>query len=489
MHIIVIALYVLSMTGILLYCLLQLCLTFSYLKSKRSITPLPNPDDTFTPFVTVQLPVFNEKYVIERLIKSVIAFNYPKESYEIQILDDSDDETTAIAAELASKFSAEGYNIHHIMRSTRTGYKAGALEYGLQLAKGEFIAIFDADFIPDPTFLSATVSFFKDPQIGVVQSRWEHLNKNYSILTQIQAFAIDVHFSVEQQGRNAAGYFINFNGTAGIWRRSAIIDAGGWSAETLTEDLDLSYRAQMKGWKFKYLENLLSPAELPSEMLGYKSQQFRWNKGGAETAVKILPVLLRQNLPSSIKLHAFGHLLNSSVYLLVLAAILLSIPVLYFVEQYFLQDIFVYLSIFFLATIATAFVFFIALYSTIINKKNAILYYILFFPVFLSVNMGLSLHNAMAVAKGLAGFKTPFIRTPKFNILNGSDRWQEKTYSFRKIEILTGLEAILGLYFLYGIYLGITTDNYGMMPVHILASIGFLTVFYYSVKHAITAKK
>ncbi|HEX2899523.1 MAG TPA: cellulose synthase family protein, partial [Bacteroidia bacterium] len=319
MGIALLVIYFSALTFILMYSGVQVHLAILYtrfqkrLKKEHEALPaMPAGQDW--PKVTVQLPIFNEMYVVERLIDAVAAFDYPADRLEVQLLDDSTDETVEITAQKVAEWKAKGLDIVHVHRSNRQGFKAGALKEGLMLAKGEFIAIFDADFLPHPDFLKKTIPHFQDARIGVVQTRWEHINRNYSILTKLQAFALDAHFSVEQQGRNSMGYFINFNGTAGVWRRKAIDDAGGWESDTLTEDLDLSYRAQLKGWKFKFLENLDSPAELPAAMGAVKSQQFRWTKGAAETARKNLGKVLHAKLPLGTKIHATFHLLNSMLF-------------------------------------------------------------------------------------------------------------------------------------------------------------------------------
>jgi len=276
------------------------------------------PADYVWPMVTVQLPLYNEQYVVERLIDTIAEFDYPKDRFEIHILDDSTDETLDIVKRKVEEYKAKGFQIEQILRTVRQGYKAGALKDGTVFAKGEFLAIFDADFMPKPDFLKKTVPFFQDPKVGVVQTRWEHINQNYSLITKLQALQLNVHFTVEQVGRMQGDYFLQFNGTAGVWRKSTIEDAGGWEADTLTEDLDLSIRAQMKGWKIKFLEEIGSPAELPAEMNALKSQQFRWMKGGAETARKMLPTLWKsKDLTTRQKIHATQHLFASSVFLFV----------------------------------------------------------------------------------------------------------------------------------------------------------------------------
>lgn len=479
---VVFALYIIAMTGILAYCLLQLSLAFKYLKYRKGPQQQSPPIQSF-PLVTVQLPIFNEYYVVERLMSAVARLDYPKDKMEIQVLDDSTDETQDRLKSICDRMAEEGFDIRHIHRENREGYKAGALQEGMEQCKGSYIAIFDADFVPNPDFLQKTIPWFQNESTGVVQTRWLHLNQDFSLLTRIQAFAIDVHFTVEQSGRNTSGYFINFNGTAGVWRKQCIVDAGGWSADTLTEDLDLSYRAQLKGWKFKYLQEVGTPAELPAEINGYKSQQFRWNKGGAETAKKMIPQLLKSaSLPGQ-KLHGIMHLLNSSVYICILAAALLSVPMLWVAETLFSEQFFLYLSVFLVATIATAMVFFIALYSSIDNKKKALPYYAQLFPLFLAVNLGLSWHNAIAVLKGYRGRKSAFIRTPKFNIVTSQDDWRKKRYAASKLGSQTYLEGMITLYFIAGIAMGIYYQNFGMLLFHLLAAFGFATIFYQTVKH------
>jgi cellulose synthase/poly-beta-1,6-N-acetylglucosamine synthase-like glycosyltransferase len=483
--------YLLSMFGILAYCLLQLSLAVIYLKKKpayeikRKTKPL---DIKNAPHVTIQLPIYNELYVVDRLLNTIAAIDYPKDKLEIQVLDDSTDETVEKVAGLVKIIRENGLDIQHVRREKRTGYKAGALHEGLKTAKGEFIAIFDADFIPDSQFLMKTIPFFDDSKIGVVQTKWQHINQDYSILTKIQALALDVHFSIEQTGRNKSGYFINFNGTAGVWRKETIRDAGGWSADTLTEDLDLSYRAQLHGWNFLYLEQVPSPAELPAEINGYKSQQFRWNKGGAETAKKIIPKLFRSKQPFLVKLHGTVHLLNSSVYLCIITAIVLSVPMVWFVKVKLSEEFYLYLSFFLLATLATIIVFFIAFYQNVLRKKGAFLKFLVLFPVFLSLNIGMSLHNALAVIKGYFGKKTPFVRTPKFNINSMDDSWKKKKYDVRHFNVLVLIEGLLGVYFITGIWLAWQYGNYGMTFIHVLASIGFVTIFYYSIKQNVFGK-
>ena len=376
---------------------------------------------------------------------------------------------------------ATGLDIQHIRRPDRVGFKAGALQFGLEMAKGEFIAIFDADFLPKPDFLQKTVPHFQDEGIGLVQTRWGHVNQDYSMLTRLQAFGLDAHFSVEQGGRSEAGSFINFNGTAGIWRKTCIYDAGGWSADTLTEDLDLSYRAQLKKWKFHYLEDVVAPAELPIIMPAIKSQQFRWNKGAAETAKKNLGKVLRSEIGFMNKVHAVFHLFNSSIFVCLLVAALMSIPMLFVKEanpEYGL--LFDLGSIFLIGFFSISYFYWIATKN--IHPENSFKYFSSIFPVFLTVSMGLSLHNAFAVLEGLFGVKTAFIRTPKFNITTASDSWEGNKYVKLNLNWLTIIEGLLCLYFVFGIVAGIYLWDLGLIIFHVMLAIGFAAVFYHSIK-------
>ena len=479
MEYIIIIPYSLSLLLIFLFSLGQLHLTWHYLRAGRQKKSTVKQLQVY-PKVTVQLPVYNERYVVQRLIDAVCMFDYPKAKLEVQVLDDSTDETVEIIEEKVIEWRNQGINIKHIQRADRKGFKAGALQHGLEISEGEFIAIFDADFLPQPDFLKQTLPVFEN-NTGVVQTRWGHLNKDYSLLTRLQAFGLDAHFSIEQTGRNHAGSFINFNGTGGVWRKSCIYDAGGWSADTLTEDLDLSYRAQMKGWKFKYLEDCVAPAELPVIMTAIKSQQYRWNKGAAETAKKNLWKVLRSPIKWTSKLHAVLHLFNSSVFVCLLLASILSIPMLFIKDAHpGLDVIFNFGSIFLIGFFSIGFFYWIATKQT--NPKGTGRYYINTFPIFLIVSMGLSLHNGIAVLEGLLGIKSPFIRTPKFNIKSKTDSWKGNIYIKPKVDFLTILEGVLSVYFMFGIAAGIYLDDWGLIIFHVMLVLGFASVFYYSIK-------
>jgi cellulose synthase/poly-beta-1,6-N-acetylglucosamine synthase-like glycosyltransferase len=482
----IISIYILALLFILLYSLSQANLVYNYLMHKRKSSTNKQSqvsDYKSLPYITVQLPVYNERYVVERLIDSVAVLNYPKDKLEIQVLDDSNDESIELIAQRITYWQGQGVDIVQLRREKRTGFKAGALAYGLSLAKGEFIAIFDADFVPNPDFLLQTVPHFEDEAIGMVQTRWEHLNRDYSILTQVQAFGLDAHFTIEQVGRNHGNHFINFNGTAGLWRKSCIIDAGNWQADTLTEDLDLSYRAQLKHWKFKYLENVASPAEIPPIMSAFKSQQYRWTKGGAEVARKQLKQVLQSDKPFSTKWHSLFHLLNSLVFVSIISSALLSVPML-FIKHSFpeYKILFVWASIFVLSFLIILVMYWIS--SGIHQKgKSSFKHYVQTFPMFLSIMMGLSLHNAIAAIEGYLGRKSPFIRTPKFN-LKKTHNWTDNAYLSSKLSALTLIEAMLSLYFLFGIYKALEWKDYGLLPFHIMLCLGFGMVSYYSLFHS-----
>lgn len=480
----VVVVYSLSLLYIFLFSLGQLHLTWVYLKSKDKKEAAPSFDVAFVPHVTVQLPVFNEKYVVERLIDAVSQFDYPKDKLEIQVLDDSTDETTQIILKKIESLRPQGLDIKLIHREDRQGFKAGALDEGHKVAKGEFIAIFDADFLPRPDFIRKTIPYFKENNIGVVQTRWGHINKNYSLLTQLQAFGLDAHFSIEQSARSASNSFINFNGTCGMWRKQCIEDAGGWSFDTLTEDLDLSYRAQLKGWKFKYLEEVETPGELPILMDAIKSQQYRWNKGGAETARKNFKKVFFSDIPFLNKTHAFFHLFNSSVFVCLLVAAILSVPMLYIKKSHpHIEWVFDLGIVFILGFLSITLFYWVS--TRRFYKANYSRFFLTLYPRFLMVSMGLSLHNGLAVLEGLIGHKTPFIRTPKFNVTLKSDSWKGNDYVKLKLSTVTILEGFLCLYFLFGIATGVYLKDVGLLFFHTMLMLGFGAVFYYSVKPAV----
>jgi cellulose synthase/poly-beta-1,6-N-acetylglucosamine synthase-like glycosyltransferase len=480
MDILITILYLLSLSYLFAFSMGQLHLTWIYIQAKKQKQPSSTSLTGF-PQVTIQLPIFNEKYVVERLLDATSKFDYPKEKLEIQVLDDSTDETTEIILKKLESIRHLALDIKLIHRKNRVGYKAGALDHGFQLAKGEFIAIFDADFIPSPDFLKKTLAYFQNQQVGVVQTRWGHLNKNYSFLTQLQAFGLDAHFSIEQTARSYADSFINFNGTCGIWRKTCIADAGGWSNDTLTEDLDLSYRAQLKGWKFNYLEEVETKGELPIVMSAIKSQQYRWNKGAAETARKNFGNVVRSALPIKNKIHAFFHLFNSSVFTSLLVAALLSVPMLFVKHRHPSVEWIFNVGIIFLAGFLSITLFYWVATKRF-NPTNRKTVFWKLYPSFLIVSMGLSLHNGLAVLEGLMGRKTPFIRTPKFNVTLKTDSWKNNSYIKNNFTWLNWAEGILCLYFITGLVIGIYLQDAGLLFFHAMLAIGFGSVFYYSVK-------
>jgi len=480
--IIIIVIYSTALLLIFLFSLAQLNLLINYLSFKRKNQDAPKfnlLDPKEIPYVTIQLPIFNEKYVMERLLDNIARLEYPRNMLEIQVLDDSTDDSVESTAAHVKRLKKTGLDIQHIRRENRVGFKAGALKEGLEIAKGEFIAIFDADFLPEPDWLKRTVVYFKDPEIGVVQTRWGHINRDYSTLTRIQALALDAHFTLEQVGRNSKGHFINFNGTAGIWRKECILDAGNWEGDTLTEDLDLSYRAQLKDWKFKYLEDVETPAELPVVMSAARSQQFRWNKGGAENFRKsIWSVLRARNISLTTKFHAIMHLFNSSMVLCVFSVSILSIPMLYIKNTYgHLNWIFEVNSFFIVSTL----IFFTCFWFTYKSIQGSgfdnFVDYIRLFFTFFSIALGLSLYNAIGVLEGHLGKRSEFVRTPKFNINNLTDTWKGNKYITNGLSPNTLVELGMMLYFLFGMYSAVPLNDYGLFPFHLMLFLGFGFVF------------
>lgn len=439
------------------------------------------------PVVTIQLPIFNERYVTERLIDAVCKIRYPRELLEIQVLDDSTDDTSEIAERKVNIEKKKGIDISFIHRKDRSGFKAGALEAGLKVAKGEFVAIFDADFIPPETFLENTINFFTDDKIGMVQTRWDHENRNYSILTECQSILLDGHFVLEHTARNRSGRFFNFNGTAGIWRKETIRDAGGWQHDTLTEDLDLSYRSQIKGWQFIYLPNITVPAELPVEMKAFKSQQFRWAKGSIQVFIKLFPTILRANLPFKVKLEAFFHLAANFAYLLMIV-LCFMMPVNIFFRYSTPVSDFKYLDlpIFFFATVSVFFFYFysefIVFKETASTKKRENRPAFFYIPFTIAIGIGLAVNNSKAVIDALRGKVTPFVRTPKYNVVSGESiknmanikKVSSNIYSFKGFDFTTLLELVFGIYFSLAVFFALYIKTYTSIPFLMLFQIGFL---------------
>ena len=484
---IIVILYGISILLLFFYSLAHFNLLLNYLKSKKSTDQsvqydLSNAGEV--PYVTIQLPIFNEKYVVERLLTTIAQMDYPKNRLEVQVLDDSTDDSVLETEVLIKQLSQSGLDIKHIKRSNRSGFKAGALKEGLGIAKGEFIAIFDADFVPQNDWLYKTIPYFKNPKIGVVQTRWGHLNRNYSVLTRIQAFALDAHFTLEQVGRNSKLHFINFNGTAGVWRKQCILDAGNWESDTLTEDLDLSYRAQLKNWEFKYLENVVTPAELPAIISATRSQQFRWNKGGAENFSKnATRVLQSKSIGFKTKAHGMLHLLNSTMFLAIFTMAVLSVPMLYIKNEFSQFEKVFDLLVFFVITSILFFISYWATYKSIHGGgfKN-FLTYIALFITFYTIAMGFSFHNSIAVLEGLWGKKSEFVRTPKLNIEGFKEKWKQNSYISDTISKNIIVEGILILYFIFAMYSAFRLNDYSLIALHLMLFLGFSFVFVKSIQ-------
>ncbi len=456
----------------------------SYMYS-RNKDKAPSPKGKFDklPFVTIQLPVFNEMYVVERLISSVCNIDYPKELLEIQVLDDSTDKTTEIARSCVEQFRDKGFNIECMHRESREGYKAGALREGLRSANGDLVAIFDADFMPPRDFLKKTVDYFVDPQVGMVQVRWGHVNQDYSTLTKSQSILLDGHFMIEQTARFNNGMFFNFNGTAGVIRKKCIESSGGWQHDTLTEDLDLSYRAQLNGWKLVYLKDSTADAELPVDMNAFKSQQHRWAKGGVQTAFKILPQICKnKDLPFRIKSEAFFHLFGNISYILLLVLLLLMFPMGFFWQSIAWHNL-VLFNLFAISAGTLSFAFFYALTVKEAHGHNW-LNYLKYVPVAISVGVGIAVNNSKAVVEAFLGKKSEFRRTPKFAVTSKNDNWRNKRSYVSSKEITSIIEITLGILFflqtLYAIYKG----YYGWIPFLVIIQFGFLYTGFLSIFHS-----
>jgi cellulose synthase/poly-beta-1,6-N-acetylglucosamine synthase-like glycosyltransferase len=451
---------------LLLYSLVEFSLLLNYLfRRKKHATKVWDE----LPHVTIQLPMFNESYVVERLIDRIAEMNYPKDKLEIQILDDSIDDTVEKAKRKVKFYQEQGLDIQYIQRTDRTGFKAGALDYGLKTAKGEFVAIFDADFLPSTEFLNDALPYFAHDKVGVVQSKWTYLNESYSFLTRLQTVVLNTHFTVEQGGRNKSGAFINFNGTAGIWRKECIADAGGWHADTLTEDLDLSFRAQIRHWEFKYVGEIESPSELPVTLPGYKVQQFRWSKGAAECARKNIPQLLKAKGTSFwAKWIGCFHLLNSSIYIIVLLFIILSYPMTLVIEN-LPADAWIYnlFPIFLTTNLILFSVFAGGNISSAKNKWLEIVRFPFIFIGFIVINMGISLYMVIGIMEGYMGKKSDFIRTPKFNITAKKETAKFDKYNRIQITPLLILEILLMAYGIFQLVLAIQSGN---VPIIVFAS-------------------
>ena len=468
--------YFVVMIILAMYGIHRYVLVYNFFKNRKRIAP-PPPEISEWPRVTVQLPIYNERYVIERLVDVVAQFDYPRELLDIQVLDDSTDETQEVARNCVERYQQLGLPISYIHRNNREGFKAGALQEGLKVARGEHIAIFDADFIPPADFLRNTVPYFADTKLAMVQTRWSYINRNYSKLTEVEAVLLDGHFVIEHSARYRSGLFFNFNGTAGIWRRAAIEDAGGWQHDTLTEDTDLSYRAQLRGWQFIYLPDIECPSELPVEMNAFKSQQARWAKGLMQTAKKIMPRVLRSNVPGVVKAEAFFHLTANISYplMVLLSMILLPAMIVRFYQGWF-QVLVIDLPLFIASTCSIS-SFYLAAERSIFPKtwKRTFLY----LPFIMAVGIGLSVRNAVAVLEAIFGVKSEFVRTPKYRVeagangSNGAGGWASKEYR-KKAGWMPWAEVGLGIYFAAAVVYAIEMENYATVPFLVLFVWGYL---------------
>src|SRR5256714_8007585 len=463
--------YMSVLIGLSAYGIHRYVIIYLFLKHrKRGVVPAGRFEEL--PKVTMQLPIFNEVYVVERLLKSVSEIDYPKDKLHIQVLDDSTDDTRELTASCVSELQSRGFDVELIHRTDRTGFKAGALETGLASTESAFVCILDADFVPKPDLLKRTIHFFTDPKVGMIQTRWGHLNRGYSLLTRVQAMFLDGHLLLEQTARSRSGRFFNFNGTAGLWRRSCIDQAGGWQHDTLTEDLDLSYRAQLAGWRFIFLPDVITPAELPVDMNGFKSQQHRWTKGSVQTCKKLLPTVWRSRLPFPIKLEATGHLMSNFAYLLLALLCVLLHPSTGGPQGGWLRTLLIDIPIF-LAASASVAVFYICAQREL--HPRTWMKEILFLPCLLALGIGLSLNNARAVLEALINHKSDFTRTPKYGIERRSQPWRSCKYRPLK-SLLPIAELGFAVYFAYFVWFAVVHRQFLSVPFLLMFQSGFLYV-------------
>ncbi|MBU0550302.1 glycosyltransferase family 2 protein [Myxococcota bacterium] len=448
-------------------------IAYLYYKHKKEKPQGLIDDNRPLPKVTIQLPVFNERYVVGRLIDHVCKIRYPAELLEIQVLDDSTDDTVELAREAVDRWHAKGVNIVHIHRTNRQGFKAGALQEGMAVAHGEFIAVFDADFIPPVDFLERTLPHFKHDGIGMVQTRWDHINRHYSLLTEAQSILLDGHFMIEHTARNRSGRFFNFNGTAGIWRKTCIQDAGGWEHDTLTEDLDLSYRAQMAGWRFVFLNDLLSPAEIPIEMTAFKTQQHRWAKGSIQVALKILPRILKSDLPRKVKFEAFIHLTSNVAYvMMIVLSLMMPFSLHIRIDHNWYQALLLDLPFFLGATFSVSVFYLIS--QVEVQKWDKWWQPVVYLPFVLALGIGLAVNNAKATLEALFGHESPFVRTPKLAIEDKQSNLSVRTPYRAGKNLLAYIELGLGLYYTYTVLYCLWAGLFLALPFMLLFQFGFL---------------
>ena len=463
--------YLSVLFGLSAYGIHRYFIIYLFLKNRnRQSVPAGQFDEL--PKVTMQLPIFNEVYVVQRLLRAVSELDYPKDRLQIQVLDDSTDDTREITSACAAELRARGLNVSLIHRVNRTGFKAGALARGLAEAEGEFVCILDADFVPEPDLLKRTIHFFTDPNVGMIQTRWGHLNRGYSLLTRVQAMFLDGHLLLEQTARSRSGRFFNFNGTAGLWRRTCIEQAGGWQHDTLTEDLDLSYRAQLAGWRFVFLPDVVTPAELPVDMNGFKSQQHRWTKGSIQTCKKLLPRIWKSKLPLPIKLEATGHLTSNFAYLLLACLCVLLHPSVGGPQPGWWRTVLIDIPIFLTASVSVA-VFYICAQREL--HPRGWLKEILLLPCLLALGVGLSLNNARAVVEAMFNHQSDFKRTPKYGIERRSQPWRTCKYMPLR-SLLPIAEMGFAVYFSYFVWFALVHGQFLSVPFLLMFQGGFLYV-------------
>jgi cellulose synthase/poly-beta-1,6-N-acetylglucosamine synthase-like glycosyltransferase len=464
--------YFIVLTTLAAYGAHRYWMVYLYYKYKKNKTTDPPGYFEFDelPRVTVQLPIFNEQYVVDRLLDAVCRLDYPKERLDIQLLDDSSDETVEVARILVDRYAALGHPVKYLHRDNREGFKAGALAEGLKTARGEYIAIFDADFVPPQDFLRKCIDHFTDPKVGMVQTRWTHINRHYSVLTEVEAILLDGHFVLEHSGRSRSGVFFNFNGTAGMWRRRAIDEAGGWEHDTLTEDTDLSYRSQLKGWKFVYLQDVECPAELPVEMTAFKTQQARWAKGLIQVSKKILPRVLKSDVSRHQKIEAFYHLTANLSYplMIVLSVLLMPAMIIRFYQGWF-QMLYIDLPLFMASTFSIS-SFYLVSQKELFPKSwpRSLLY----LPLLMALGIGLTITNTRAVLEALVGKQTAFARTPKYRVESKKDKVFGAKYR-RRLGWVPWIELLIGTYFALAVIYAIDNENYFTVPFLLLFVIGY----------------
>ncbi len=471
--------YFLVMIVLAFYGLHRYQLVWLYYKNKKNAAHWDQPVARFAegelPFVTIQLPIYNEQFVIGRLIDACCRLEYPRDRFEIQLLDDSTDETTEVARAIAEQYAA-GYRglapqpVFYVHRTNRYGYKAGALDAGLKTARGEFVAIFDADFVPPKDWIMKVIHHFAEPTIGMVQTRWTHMNRNYSFLTQVEAILLDGHFVLEHGGRSRAGVFFNFNGTAGMWRRKVIGEAGGWQHDTLTEDTDLSYRAQLIGWKFKYLQDVECPAELPIEMTAFKTQQARWAKGLIQTGKKILPRVLKSDAPWHTKIEAVYHLTANLSYPLMIVLSTLLLPAM-IIRSYqgWMQMMLIDFPLFMASTMSVSSFYLVSQKELFPGRWFRTFLYL---PCLMALGVGLTITNTKAVLEALFGVQSAFARTPKYSVKKKGQKSQASKYR-KRLGIVPWIELAIGCYFAFTVWYAVTSENYFTVPFLLLFVFGY----------------